>query len=196
MKGCGFRLERYPPPTGLKPGTARSARQHFNLPSYWGSWIWAFNPCLEYMINIKFQFYFRHLKVELVPCRLKTTVDILRLHYSLDLTVSVSDQGTLYKKRWVFLIQKLTCFPLRTGEVTDRRTDGHTGVCNYGYVPLSVLGNTVMRKGQKIADIFMELFEFYDYVIIYLILFFYYYVFFAIFVVGNKSIKILPFRKS
>ena len=53
-----------------------------------------------------------------------------------------------------------------------------------------------MRKGQKIADIFMELFEFYDYVIIYLILFFYYYVFFAIFVVGNKSIKILPFRKS
>ena len=50
------------------------------------------------MINIKFQFYFRHLKVELVPCRLKTTVDILRLHYSFDFTVSVSDQGTLYKK--------------------------------------------------------------------------------------------------
>ena len=54
-----------------------------------------------------------------------------------------------------------------------------------------------MRKGQKIADIFMELFEFYDYVIIYLILFILLLCcFFAIFVVGNKSIKILPFRKS
>ena len=53
-----------------------------------------------------------------------------------------------------------------------------------------------MRKGQKIADIFMELFEFYDYVIIYFFFFTIMLFFFAIFVVGNKSIKILPFRKS
>ena len=50
------------------------------------------------MINIKFQFYFRHLKVELVPCRLKTTVDILRLHYSVDFTVSVRTKGLCIKK--------------------------------------------------------------------------------------------------
>ena len=39
--------------------------------------------------------------------------------------------------------------PLQIGEWFDGQTDSGPGVFKYGYVPLSLLGNTVLRIGQK-----------------------------------------------